>query len=199
MAAAIVPVEVAPRDFGRQALVEDGFLVGDVAAVLDVVDAAIADIGRRQLLGIADDDDLPARAIAPTASQGEICEASSKMTTSNGSLSGGRYCAIESGLIITQGVSLVSAVGILPNSLRSGTCCAFFVSSCESVPHSGSAPKVVGPGMPPPSRERTTCMESSVTRASAARKRAIVSSWRSGRKLRSTGSWLTTRSIHQRA
>ena len=46
------------------------------------------------------------RAMAPTASHVVICEASSKMTTSNSAWFGGRYWAIDSGDISMQGASL---------------------------------------------------------------------------------------------
>ena len=55
-----------------------------------------------------------ARAIAPTASHVVICEASSKITTSNSAWFGGKYWAIESGDISMQGASFGKACGILP-------------------------------------------------------------------------------------
>ena len=58
------------------------------------------------------------RAMAPTASEVGICEASSKMTRSNFSLFMSRYWATESGDISMQGQSLGSRVGIWSMILR---------------------------------------------------------------------------------
>ena len=52
------------------------------------------------------------RASAPTALLVGSCEASSKITRSNGVLFGSRYCATDSGLISIHGHNLGNNVGI---------------------------------------------------------------------------------------
>ena len=64
-------------------------------------------------------------AMAPMASHGGICEASSKMTVSNPFSVGSRYCATLKGLINTQGFMLRKNVGMTVNSLRIGRCRRF--------------------------------------------------------------------------
>ena len=139
------------------------------------------------------------RAMAPIASQTGICEASSKITTSNGLASAGRYCAIDSGLIITQGASWVRTFGIRPNSWRSGMCRAFLLISRASVPHSGSLPKLVCVGTAAPIRALTICWASSQTFLSAATNASIAASCFSARKPASTSSSLTMVSATQPA
>ena len=75
-------------------------------------------------------------AIAPIASHTGICEASSKTTTSKSAVSVARYCAMDIGLIITHGASLVMAVGILLIISRKGKCRLFFCISLRNKPHS---------------------------------------------------------------
>ena len=58
------------------------------------------------------------RAMAPTASQVEICDASSKITTSKAGWPAGKYCATDSGDIRTQGASLPKVFGIAAKSER---------------------------------------------------------------------------------
>ena len=111
---ALVPAAIMPvsrmRDVRSETLVEDTLLV------LDSVPSSISSTPRSPTLVGGNCSGSPTmitwlpRAIAPMASQTGICDASSKMTTSKGDASGGRYWAMESGLIITQGVSFVSTL-----------------------------------------------------------------------------------------
>jgi hypothetical protein len=117
---------------------------------LIVVDTTLPDIGRRKLFGVADNDHLAAT--SDGADRVPDRDASSKITTSKGLASAGRYCAIDSGLIMTQGASWVMTLGIRPNSWRSGICRAFLLISRASVPHSGSLPKFVWVGTETPIR-----------------------------------------------
>ena len=60
MLAAVVPVEPDPGEVAGDAFVEDRLLALDRRPVVVLGFAALRDVCRRQLLGIADDDDLPA-------------------------------------------------------------------------------------------------------------------------------------------
>ncbi|MNV73324.1 hypothetical protein D3C71_1664640 [compost metagenome] len=70
------------------------------------------------------------RAIEPMASQGAICEASSKITRSNGGWSAGRNCAIDSGLMSMHGARRLSDSPISMANWRTGLCRRDFCSSC---------------------------------------------------------------------
>ena len=63
---------------------------------------------------------LSPRAMAPTASLVDICDASSNTTRSNFGKAGSIYCATEMGDISIQGHIRRSRVGMLSNSLRIG-------------------------------------------------------------------------------
>src|SRR5690606_39607811 len=63
-----------------------------------------------------------------------ICDASSKITSSNSAWSADRYWAIESGDIIRQGARVVTTSGISCISSRTDLCRAFFCSSWRRMP-----------------------------------------------------------------
>jgi hypothetical protein len=146
-----VPRQSHARDVRGETFVEDALLaLHRRTVVVLVVDARWPTLVGGSCSGSPTMITWLPRAMAPMASQTGICEASSKITTSNGLASAGRYCAIESGLIIMQGTSWVMTFGIRPKSWRSGMCRAFLLISRASVPHSGSLPKLVWVGTEAP-------------------------------------------------
>ena len=88
------------------------------------------------------------RDIAPTASQTVICEASSKITTSNKSWFVGKYWAIERGDIIKQGANTLTTSGIsFINCLTDLCCLCFWISRCK-IPQLDVLPKLFWVGIP---------------------------------------------------
>ena len=122
-----MPLQLERRDARANAFVQDRFEVLDFN--LDgVVALAPPGIWRSKnrvggsCLGSPTTITCRPRPMAPIASQVGICDASSKMTRSNGSASAGRYWATDSGLIIRQGISRRIAFGMRSASWRTGRC-----------------------------------------------------------------------------
>ncbi len=130
------------------------------------------------------------RAIAPMASQTGICEASSKITTSNVSWDASRYCATDSGLIRTQGLSLGSKVGMRPRSCRTGMWRMRLPISLRSNPISalGMSSSPWSRGIPAARRALIRSRESVASLSSSSRKRSIRSLCSRPKKSLSAGS-----------
>ena len=137
---------------------------------------------------------LSPRARAPMASQTGICEASSKMTTSNFILPAVKNCAMDRGLIKRQGVSCCKRSGIFSSNMRTGKWRLFLVTSFCRISH-----WLCGPSG---AERNDSAMLSTVIRrisSSRSRKSDMRRSWTCRLNLRSAGSSSTTPQSHQRA
>ncbi len=136
------------------------------------------------------------RAIAPTASQVGICDASSKITRSNGGKLASRYWATEIGLISRQGFSRINRFGVLLNSARIGMCRVCFCTSLRKMPISElpfGVPTCCGTRAS--NRARSTCVVNSRKRSSSSLNSRIFSSCVCREKLRRISSSPITTSV----